>query len=98
MPNKKTAISAARNILSAAVMSAALAIPLSANAGNIIPGNWSWLMATGNFGTLRAGSVWAPEPSFALINRMSSVVQHFPAGEHRLEFRYFVVGSRPIGQ
>ncbi len=33
-------------------------------------------MATGNFGTLRAGSVWAPEPSFALINRMSSVVDN----------------------
>ena len=28
------------------------------------------------FGTLRAGSVWAPEPSFALINRMSSVVDN----------------------
>lgn len=73
---KNTFISVARNRLLTATLSAVLSIPLSANADNIIPGNWNLLQASGYFGTLRTGSVWSAEPSFNTFNRMLSVVDN----------------------
>lgn len=67
---------AARRILSPVILSAALALPMSANAANIIPDNWNVLVATGNFGTLRAGSTWLPEAGFDTFSRMGSVIDN----------------------
>lgn len=73
---KKTVNSGMRKTLSAVILFAAFAIPISAKAENIIPGNWNTLQASGAFGTLRAGSVWTPEASFDIFNRMTSVVDN----------------------
>jgi hypothetical protein len=73
----KTAFkSVARKTLSSVILSAVLATPFAANAGNIIPGNWNYLGADGNFGTLRAGSPWSPEPSFNIFDRMFAAVDN----------------------
>lgn len=74
--------SVARKTLSSVILSVALVTPFAANAGNIIPGNWSVLQADGTFGTLRAGSAWSLEPSFDIGNRMQSGIDNtfLPAG------------------
>ena len=46
------------------LLSAVLALPLAAQA-NVIPGNWSSLTSVGTYGSLRAGSIWAPPPPLA---------------------------------
>lgn len=49
-----------RAALNAAALASLLATSVSAQAGNVILGNWTLLSSTGNYGILRPGSPWGP--------------------------------------